>query len=244
VALAAVERPILLAKKTGTMTTHPQFFTRAEARDLDRVAIERLGIPSLVLMENAGRGAVEVLFSLGVRGPVVVCCGKGNNGGDGLVVARRLACFGVTPLVFLCADPKALSADAAAQWRIVEAMDLPRRVVADTPLDSVEVTAACARADWIVDALFGTGLASPLRPPFDDLVAAINASPARKIAIDLPSGLDADTGEPMGPTVRADHTVTFVAPKIGFRNPSAAVYLGRVHVVDIGVAHAFLTTES
>ncbi len=218
----------------------PQSLTRAAARDLDRRAIERLGIPPLLLMENAGRGAADTLLALGVRGPVVVCCGKGNNGGDGLVVARRLASFGVTPRVLLFADPPTLSPDAAAQWRIVEAMDLPRQVHAGPTLDGEALTSLFARADWIVDALFGTGLASPARPPFDALIAWINAGPARTLAVDLPSGLDADTGEPMGPTVRARHTVTFVAPKIGFRNPSAAAFLGRVHVADIGVAHAFL----
>ncbi len=224
------------------MSTSPRFLTRAEARGLDRVAVERLGVPSLLLMENAGRGAAETLLSLGVRGPVVVCCGKGNNGGDGLVVARRLATSGVVPRVLLFADPAKLSSDAAAQWRIVEALGLPRQVVADA-VDGVELASLFARADWLVDALFGTGLTSPVRPPFDALITLMNASPARTFAIDLPSGLDADTGEPMGPTVRARHTVTFVAPKAGFRNPSASAFLGRVHVADIGVPHAVMGEE-
>jgi NAD(P)H-hydrate epimerase len=210
--------------------------TREQVRAFDRRAIDEFGIPALVLMENAGRGTVDVLQALGVRGPVLVCCGKGNNGGDGLVVARHLANRGVPVKAIVLARPHELSEDAAAQWHIVQRLNLPAEAWPGATLDEPRLTAELARAEWAVDALFGTGLQGPMRPPFDRIAALLGASAARVLAVDIPSGLDADTGLPMGTTVRADHTATFVAPKVGFRNPAAAAWLGQVHVVDIGVA--------
>jgi NAD(P)H-hydrate epimerase len=225
------------------MSSPQIYLTREQVRAFDRRAIDEFGIPSPVLMENAGRGCVDVLTSLGARGPVVVCCGKGNNGGDGLVIARHLANRGVTLEILLFAKPEDLSADAAAQWRIVRQMHLPARVLADESFADAELAAELARADWVVDALFGTGLSGALRPPFDRVVRLINACPGRILAVDIPSGLDANTGEPLGACVRARHTVTFVAPKLGYRNPAAAPYLGQVHVADIGITPRFLPVE-
>jgi NAD(P)H-hydrate epimerase len=102
------------------------------------------------------------------------------------------------------------------------------------------VRSELAAADWVVDALFGTGLAGPIRKPFDQIITAINESPARVLAVDIPSGLDCDTGEPLGPTVKAHHTATFVAMKKGFANAEAKRWLGQVHVVDIGVPRRLL----
>lgn len=210
------------------------YLTREQVRAFDNHAIEQLGIPAVVLMENAGRGAAHVLRSLGIHGPVVIACGKGNNGGDGLVIARHLANAQCDVSVVLFAQPNDLSPDAAIQWNIVQNMRLAAQIVSK-PLDEMILAAAFAKADWIVDALFGTGLTGPVRAPFDRVIASINDSPARVLAMDIPSGLDADTGEPLGSTIRAEHTVTFVAPKLGFRNPAAAAFTGRVHVADIGV---------
>jgi NAD(P)H-hydrate epimerase len=210
------------------------FLTRAQVRAFDKHAIEQLGIPSVVLMENAGRGVAQVLHALGIHGPVVIACGKGNNGGDGLVIARHLANAGCDVSVLLFARPDELSPDAAIQWNIVQKMRLPAQIASQS-LDEAALATTFAKAEWIVDALFGTGLTGPVRSPFDRVIASINGSPARVLAVDIPSGLDADTGEPLGPTIRAEHTVTFVAPKLGFRNPAAAAFTGRVHVADIGV---------
>jgi NAD(P)H-hydrate epimerase len=207
--------------------------TRAETRAFDQRAIHDFGIPSLVLMENAGRGTVDVLQSLGVAGPVLICCGKGNNGGDGLVIARHLTNRQVPATTLLFARPEELSQDAAVQWHIGCKLGLATRVWDG---DEQQLAAEFAHGEWIVDALFGTGLAGPMRPPFDRIAALMNASKAHRLAVDIPSGLDTDTGEPMGIAVRAEHTVTFVAPKVGFRQPAAAPWLGQVHVVDIGVA--------
>jgi NAD(P)H-hydrate epimerase len=211
------------------------FLTRAQVRAFDKHAIEQLGIPSVVLMENAGRGAALVLQALGIHGPVVIACGKGNNGGDGLVIARHLANMRCDASVLLFARLEELSPDAAIQWNIVRKMGLPAEI-ASRPLDEMQLAATFARAEWIVDALFGTGLTGPLREPFDRVIALINASAARVLAVDIPSGLDCDTGEPLGAAIRAEHTVTFVAPKLGFCNPAAAACTGRVDVVDIGIA--------
>jgi NAD(P)H-hydrate epimerase len=219
--------------------------SREQARALDRRAMEELGIPGIVLMENAGRGMAELLLSLGAAGPVAVCCGKGNNGGDGLVIARHLANAGVTVRVLLFADPARLPADAATNFTITDRMsahDATRpgergRVsleVLPGAVDDARLAGTLAGADWVVDALFGSGLRGPVPAPFDGIIAAINAAGARVLAVDIPSGLDSDTGSPSGPAVRADHTATVVAPKKGFGQPAATAWVGHVHVIGMG----------
>ena len=216
------------------------FLSREEVRALDRRAIEELGVPGVVLMENAGRGAAEVLIALGVPGPVAVCCGKGNNGGDGFVIARHLENRGLLVKVLLFARPEELTGDAAINYHIIARSGLPVRICAENTVDELALTQELARSAWIVDALFGTGLTGAVRPPLDRVIAVINASGAQVLAVDIPSGLDCDTGEPLGPTVRADHTVTFAAQKKGFSNPAARQWLGQVHVVDIGAPRVLL----
>lgn len=208
--------------------------TREQVRAFDRHAIDTLGIPAAVLMENAGRGAAQILQSLGIHGPVVICCGKGNNGGDGLVMARHLFNAGFDVRCLLFADPEELSADAALQWNIVQNLEVPAEIWADDKLDEAVLAAIFAKSEWIVDALFGTGLSGTVREPFGKIIELINASPARVFAVDIPSGLDCDTGAPVGPTICATHTATFVAPKVGFRQPSSLPFTGRVYVIDIG----------
>lgn len=212
-----------------------QSLTREQTRDLERHAIQGLGIPASVLMENAGRGAAYVLLGLGIHGPVAICCGKGNNGGDGLVLARHLANAEVAATVHLFANPGDLSEEAARQYRILQGAGLPAHVWDLIALDESDLAKTLGRAEWVVDGLFGTGLTGPVRPPFDRIITTINASPAAVFALDIPSGLDADTGEPQGATIRARATATFLAPKAGFANPVARHFAGRVQVVDIGV---------
>jgi NAD(P)H-hydrate epimerase len=210
------------------------YLSRDEVHDLDRRAIEQFGVPGIVLMENAGRGATELLRTLGVRGRVVVCCGKGNNGGDGFVIARHLDNQRIPGKVLLFARPEELKGDAAIAHGIVARSGLPLEVHAGTEVDEEALGREFAGADWVVDALFGTGLKGPLGAPFDRVIAGINGGPARVLAVDIPSGLDCDTGRALGPTVRARYTATFVAMKKGFAEPAAQPWLGQVHVVDIG----------
>lgn len=211
--------------------------TRTESRAIDGRAIEEYGVPGVVLMENAGRGAAGLLVALGIHGRVVVCCGKGNNGGDGFVIARHLDNRGVPVRVLLFARPEELTGDAAVNYHIIERAGLP---IVNGP--ALDVRAELAGAEWVVDALFGTGLSGPVRAPFDAIITAINDSGARVLAVDIPSGLDCDTGRPLGPTVRACHTATFVDLKKGFVEAWAREWLGKVHVIDIGAPRAVLRT--
>ncbi len=212
--------------------------SRSQVRAVDRIAIEHFGLPGVVLMENAGRGAAEFILSLlpaDGNAPVVVCCGAGNNGGDGYVIARHLSNAGMPVECFALAAPARLSGDAAVHARVAERMAIPIRLLAE-PDQRARALATLPAAAAIVDALLGTGASGDPRPPADEIISAINAAERRLvIAVDLPSGLDCDSGRPGSPTVRASHTVTFVAPKLGFNAPAARAYVGRVHVVDIGV---------
>ncbi len=212
--------------------------TRAQARALDDLALHEVGVPGVVLMENAGRNMAELLLRLGVPGPVVVCCGKGNNGGDGFVIARHLGIAGVAVRVLLFADPASLTGDAAVNHGILARLGW--KVETMLPLDEARLGETLAGADWVVDALFGTGLAGPVRAPFDRVIESINAAGKRVLAVDIPSGLDGDSGRPMGATVRATHTATVMANKVGFVQPEARAWLGEVHVVGMGVPPSLL----
>jgi NAD(P)H-hydrate epimerase len=214
-----------------------QLLSREQVRAVDRRAIEEYGVPGVVLMENAGRSAAELLLRLGARGPVTICAGKGNNGGDGFVIGRHLDIHRIPVRVLLFARPGELTGDAATNYRIIEKSGLPIAVFGPD-VDEATVLRELAASEWVVDGLFGTGLTGPVRPPFDRVIAAINGCGARVLAVDIPSGLDCDTGRPLGATVRATHTVTFVGQKKGFVEPSAKEWLGEVHVAGIGAPRA------
>lgn len=208
--------------------------SRDEVRSVDRRAIDDYGMSGLVLMENAGRGCAETLQRLGCRSKVTIVCGRGNNAGDGFVIARHLQLQGAEPHVVLLTAPSSLQGDAAANFNILSRCDIPISNIAYEP-DQGLLLRALAGAEWIVDAILGTGAVGAPRPPWDAVIEAMNEHPARRLAVDIPSGLDCDTGLPNSPTVRADCTCTFVAPKLGFSHPAAKIYLGEVEVVDIGV---------
>ena len=200
---------------------------RQQCREIDRRAIEEYGMTGLVLMENAGRGCVDVLERLGIGGPVVILCGKGNNAGDGFVIARHLLVRDYACWVYPTCPANELRGDAAANYKILSHFDVPF-VSSLTQLDAI-------RADWIVDAMLGTGAVGEPRPPFDAAIDWMNAQSAKKLAVDVPSGLDCDTGQPATHAIRADHTCTFMAMKIGFTQPTAKPFTGEVHVCDIGI---------
>jgi NAD(P)H-hydrate epimerase len=214
------------------------FLTRDQARELDRRAIDGLGIPGVVLMENAGRNIAALVLEKGVRGSVVICCGPGNNGGDGFVIARHLDNAGTPVRVLLFTPPEKLAGDALVNYRVLAAGGVPVEVQLEP--DSASLQTLLAEADWIVDALFGSGQRGALREPFNLVVRAINASGVRVLAVDLPSGLDCDTGMPGDPTVRALHTATIAAPKRGFSESVAVAWIGTVHVIDMGVPRRLL----
>ena len=207
--------------------------TRQQSREVDRRAIEEYGIPGLVLMESAGRGTTDVLCRLGIDGPVVICCGKGNNAGDGFVVARHLEIRGFDARVLLWAEPAELTGDAAANYAILAKTEVPIEVFGGTH-DPERLARHLAVAAWVVDGLLGTGARGEPRPPLDAVIDQINGSGVPVLAIDLPSGLDCDTGEAARHTIRARHTCTFLATKPGFLTPGRGQYTGRVHVLDIG----------
>lgn len=203
------------------------------SRQIDERAIREYGMLGLVLMENAGRGCADLLERLGIRGTVVICCGKGNNAGDGFVIARHLELRGHTVKVLLGCEPERLRGDAAANFEILRRSETPMEICPDRT-DASWMEHHLASADWIVDALLGTGATGAPRPPFDSILEVLNRCPARKFAVDVPSGLDCDTGVPATGTFRADFTATFVALKTGFRTPQAQRFLGEVRVLDIG----------
>ncbi len=209
-------------------------FTRRQSRRVDQLAVDQFGFCSLVLMENAGRGVADVLCRLGVAGPVVICCGRGNNAGDGFVIARHLDLRGHAVRVLLWARPEELAGDAASNFAILSKTDVPIEVF-EASHDEPRLARLLDGAAWIVDALLGTGARGEPRPPFDAVIDQVNAAGPPIAAVDLPSGLDCDTGEPARHTIRAAETCTFVMPKTGFSAAAAAPFLGRLHVLDIGV---------
>ncbi|WP_422928114.1 NAD(P)H-hydrate epimerase [Singulisphaera sp. PoT] len=211
---------------------------RDEVRSIDERAARELGLSTLVLMENAGRGAAAWLRDQGV-GPsskVWIACGPGNNGGDGGVVARHLDSWGVAVRVVWFAKADQLRGDAAAQWKILEKSGIDQVAWDAEARGGLEPLAGeIAAADWLVDGLLGTGLTRPVEGVLHDLIDRLNHSGRPILALDLPSGLDADSGRPLGIAIKARATVTFVAPKLGFSAEGAAGYTGEVSVVEIGV---------
>jgi len=207
---------------------------RDQSRLIDRLAIDEFGMTGLVLMENAGRGCVDKLIELGVDGPVIICCGKGNNAGDGFVMARHLQIRGYQVEVMLAAGPQHLRGDALADFQILEKYKVFMREMSSDE-DQSGFIKFFKEADWIVDALLGTGASGEPRPPIGRLIQLVNAQDARRMAIDIPSGLDCDSGKAANNTFRADHTCTLVAAKPGLLLPESRPYVGQLHVVDIGV---------
>lgn len=208
--------------------------SRLEVREVDHRAIEDFGMQGVVLMENAGRGAAEALCRLGCTGPVVICAGKGNNGGDGFVIARHLAIQGIKTQVLLFCAPKQLQGDAAVNYHILQRAGLNGTIV-PAPIDENWLASEFTTAEWIVDALLGTGTQGTLREPYLTAIRLMNQSRKPILSIDLPSGMDCDTGLPLGACVKAQHTVTFVAMKPGFETTSGRSFTGSVEVVEIGI---------
>ncbi len=217
-----------------------KILTAHQMRNIDRRAISRYHVPGLVLMENAGRSVVEHLLDDldGVEdSAIAVVCGKGNNGGDGLVVARHLHGLGFTPTVFLVARKSDLEGDPATNLRVVERLPIPLHVVPNTAAwrGLADGDNPLAPFEIVVDALLGTGIKGRVRGDFATIVEDMNSCGARLVAVDVPSGLSGDSVAVKGAAVRAHSTVTFVAPKLPHLFPPAETFCGQVVVAQIGV---------
>lgn len=209
--------------------------SRDQIRALDRHAIESHGVSGLALMENAGRGAAELISERAKTRPglVVIVCGTGNNGGDGFVVARRLAAEGQAVRVFFVGPRETLAGDALVnhdRWT-----GAGGSVEAGTPDALGPLAVALQAATIVVDAVLGTGLSRPVSGPTAAVLELMSGAPGLRIALDLPSGLDANTGQPLGVSMRAHETVTFAHYKLGLLTSRGADHAGRVTVVNIGI---------
>ncbi len=225
-------------------------FTRAAVRDVDRLATEEFGLPSIVLMENAAIHCADVALDLledRDETRALILCGPGNNGGDGFAIARHLANQGVEPVIVLASEREKYEPDAAANLRVAERMGIA--IEGFDPSNAPGAVHPAARRGpgdrpgLVIDALLGTGLERAVREPIASLIAEINAlgrTGVPVLAVDIPSGLDCDTGEPLGAAVRATVTVTFVGLKRGFLSLAAQPYVGDVVVADIGVPRALV----
>ncbi|MEO1130079.1 MAG: NAD(P)H-hydrate epimerase [Planctomycetota bacterium] len=222
---------------------NPRTLTREQVRSLDAMAIETLGLPGIVLMENAATALEESALAMlpPIDPSVLICCGPGNNGGDGLALARKLHNRGIRVVVLLTRAHADYSGDAAINLGVLAHMNVPmEELCAAAP----EQTLTCllethGMPNLIVDALLGTGLDRPPRCPLDVLMGWMNQlhnEGASVLAVDVPTGLDCDTGLPLGDhIVHADVTLTLAARKPGFDAAGARAYTGRVDVGDIGL---------
>ncbi len=219
-------------------------FNRQESRDVDRAAIKDLGIASLVLMENAGRGATDAIVDRfpGRLGRVVLVGGPGQNGGDAWVVARRLSLLGYAPSAVLIGKASRLKGDAKANWEL-----LNKLAVATTELSTDKISGLAellSDASLIIDGLFGTGLDRPIEGGYADAIHAMKAAPAPVASLDLPSGLDADTGCILGVAPRAELTITFAGLKRGLHQYPGVAHAGEIRVTDIGIPAAGSSSAS
>jgi hydroxyethylthiazole kinase-like uncharacterized protein yjeF len=215
-------------------------FSREQSRNFDSWAINTVGIPGTVLMENAGISCAELIIEklAGKTSPrVCVFCGLGNNGGDGFVIARHLLNLNFNVAILICGDSDKIKGDAKINLDILKALNAQIESVNLTNSDTVKsrIESLAGNTDIIVDAIFGTGLAGQLRDDYKILIEAINALDKPVLAVDIPSGLDCDTGLPLGAAIKAKWTVTFAAIKKGFACETSREFAGEIYVASIGV---------
>jgi len=217
--------------------------SRDEVRAFDAWAINELGIPGVVLMENVGRSCAELIKKelARVSNPkVCIFCGTGNNGGDGYVIARHLLNSDFEVVMVICGERNKIKGDAKINLDILEGLG---QSIEQLNLDDGNIPGRvktfAAGADMLVDGLFGTGLNGQLSDEYKQLIESINSQHRPILAVDIPSGLDCDAGEPLGAAIRASYTVTFAAVKKGFRaSKTATAYTGEIFVASIGVEPA------
>ncbi len=220
--------------------------TAAEMQEMDRQAIEKHAIPGLELMETAGQGAARVLlaqFADQAEDGVGIVCGKGNNGGDGFVIARELAAQGLEVAVYLLAKTGAVKGDAATNLKRLAALNIPVIEVPDEDSFS-KIKPRLARSGLLVDAILGTGLTSNVRGFFKAAIDFINSTGIPVFAVDIPSGLNSDTGQPCGTTIHAQCTATFALAKIGHYTYPGAECTGKLEIIDIGIPRTVVESVS
>jgi NAD(P)H-hydrate epimerase len=216
-----------------------RILTAAQMREADRFTIEEIGVPSLVLMENAGRqvvAAIEAGFAERLAGRVAVICGRGNNGGDGFVVARTLLQRGVDSAVFVIGSLGEVRGDARVNLDILGRLGVTVVEVADEQSWELHFS-EISQCTLIVDAIFGTGLKSAVSGMLETVIADLNASDIPIVSIDLPSGMSADTPHLIGDCINASLTITLAAPKVPLVLPPAEAYAGDVVIADIGIPY-------
>lgn len=201
---------------------NPQkLFSSEQAKEFDRYAQIDLKIPSIVLMENAGRNVAKIAAQM-TKGSILIICGKGNNGGDGLVAARHLINSGYDVKIFLITNYSLLITDPLINYNILKNM-------------KANFVSEVCECDLIIDAIFGIGLSSDVKEPYKSIIEKINLSGKPVLSVDVPSGLDATTGKILGSAISATKTVTFVAPKTGFYKNDGPGVCGEIVVEDIGI---------
>lgn len=226
------------------------FLTREQSIDVDRVAIEEFGIPGIVLMENAGRNCAEQILDLlpgdlpRSESRILIACGGGNNGGDGFVIARHLSIAGCRVQVVVFADRARIFGDAKVNLDILSKSSI-RCESFNSQLSDAEVLQQFeafdgGRIDCFVDCWLGTGAVGQLRKPLDRVIPLANQLDALRVAIDVPTGLDCETGMAGSAVFRADVTLTMVAQKIGFQRSAAQDFIGEVRVLGIGTPNEVL----
>jgi hydroxyethylthiazole kinase-like uncharacterized protein yjeF len=219
--------------------------TAEQMQELDRKAIEGYKIPGIVLMENAGRGAAEVISSAFPdiqNKKIAIVAGKGNNGGDGFVIARHLLNRGVSVKVYLLTDPKALRGDAEINYHIFSRMK-GEVISVPSSKDYQKVKRELEKFDLLIDGIFGTGLDAEVRGYYREVIDHLNTLQRPIVAIDIPSGLDANTGKPFGTAIRAALTVTFGLPKVGHLISPGPDYVGALKVIDISIPRRLVEEE-
>lgn len=243
-------------------------FNISQSQLFDKFAQEKLGIPSIILMENAGRNAAEeALKMLKAKKNVAIVCGVGNNGGDGFVCARHLLNQGINVKVYIVGDINKIKKDAEINLNILRKLAKTFIALATCPLTLVPFVGSSSKAsprgasarggqesrkgidkirksDLIIDAIFGIGLNSKIKEPYFSVIRQINESKIPILSIDVPSGLDADRGVALRIAVKAKKTVTFVAPKIGFYKKEGPKYCGKIVVRDIGIIKNLSTRKN
>ena len=211
----------------------------ADVRKIDESALRDYAMPGLLLMENAGRSVGEIVRRDYRPCKALIFVGRGNNGGDGLVVARHLANHGYPVRVAFLEDPSGLKGDPLLNFSILNKMNIPWMSLAS--ISDEEMVAFCSKSDLVVDAIFGVGIHSTIDGIYEKAIRLINESRKPVVSIDIPSGLDADTGFVHGIAVQATKTVTLALPKRGLFEGEGPRYAGKIEVADIGIPRELLS---